>query len=217
MAKTVPPQLGLASFSCPHCGTLTHQTWYQIYLEACEKGKAIKASVYEETWLKHAQAIQDVPTRQRAVNFVKRLEKNAVTYEVLESRRYLNIELVNAWNSKCFTCGAFTFWVLDEIVYPIKNAEIVAQENMPTDVRDVFDEAASIVDRSARGAAALLRLAIQKLMPHLDQPGKNLNADIAALVQKGLGTDLAKAMDVLRVVGNNAVHPGLHPVRLTPA
>lgn len=45
-------------------------------------------------------------------------------------------------------------------------------------------------------------------MPHLKQKGKDLNAEIGALVKKGLGADLAKAMDVLRVVGNNAVHPG---------
>ena len=45
-------------------------------------------------------------------------------------------------------------------------------------------------------------------MPHLKQKGKDLNADIGTLVKKGLGADLAKAMDVLRVIGNNAVHPG---------
>lgn len=78
---------------------------------------------------------------------------------------------------------------------------------MPANVRE-DDEAALIVDQSPRGAAALIRLAIQKLMPHLHQKGKDLNSDIGALVKEGLGTDLGKAMDVLRVIGNNAVHPG---------
>jgi hypothetical protein len=93
-------------------------------------------------------------------------------------------------------------------VYPQKNSEITAHDDMPGDVRDDFNEAALIVDQSPRGAAALLRLAIQRLMPHLDQKGKDLNEDIGVLVRKGLGPDLARAMDVLRVVGNNAVHPG---------
>ncbi|MEH2508676.1 hypothetical protein V1291_000030 [Nitrobacteraceae bacterium AZCC 1564] len=69
-------------------------------------------------------------------------------------------------------------------------------------------EAAAIVDQSPRGAAALLRLALQKLMPHLNQKGKNLDHDIGGLVKKGLDPVVQQALDVIRVIGNNAVHPG---------
>ena len=78
---------------------------------------------------------------------------------------------------------------------------------MPPDVRSDYAEAAGIVDTSARGAA-LLRLAIQKLMMHLGEPGKNLNDDIGALVKKGLDAKVQRALDAVRVIGNNAVHPG---------
>jgi hypothetical protein len=80
---------------------------------------------------------------------------------------------------------------------------------MPSDVRLDFLEAAEIVALSPRGACALLRLGLQKLCIHLGQPGDNINADIAALVkERRISPEVQKAMDALRIVGNNAVHPG---------
>jgi Domain of unknown function (DUF4145) len=69
-------------------------------------------------------------------------------------------------------------------------------------------EAGAIVDVSPRGAAALLRLAVERLMPHLNAKEKNINASIGLLVTRGLDPKIQKALDVLRVIGNEAVHPG---------
>ena len=79
---------------------------------------------------------------------------------------------------------------------------------MPADIRLDFEEAAKIVDLSPRGAAALLRLAIQKLVAHLGEKGRDINGDIANLVKKGLDLQIQRALDIVRVIGNEAVHPG---------
>ena len=53
-----------------------------------------------------------------------------------------------------------------------------------------------------------MRLALQKLLMQIGKSGKNINNDIKELVAEGLSPKIQQALDLLRVVGNNAVHPG---------
>ena len=68
--------------------------------------------------------------------------------------------------------------------------------------------ASSIAGKSPRGAAALLRLCIQKLCNHLLGKELNINSAIAELVKSGLRVDIQQALDSVRVIGNESVHPG---------
>lgn len=80
---------------------------------------------------------------------------------------------------------------------------------MPARVRDVYLEASSILDKSPRGASALVRLALELLCVHmLDKPANGIDKNIAALVSKGLDEQIQMALDAVRVIGNKAVHPG---------
>jgi hypothetical protein len=94
------------------------------------------------------------------------------------------------------------------MVYPNRGNAPVPNPDIPEDVKNDYEEAASIYTQSPRGAAALLRLAIQKLCKELGGKGKNINDDIKTLVQKGLPDQVQQSLDIVRVIGNNAVHPG---------
>jgi Domain of unknown function (DUF4145) len=102
------------------------------------------------------------------------------------------------------------------MVYPELNAAPPPNSDLPDNIRIDYEEAASILSRSPRGAAGLLRLAIQKNCIELRQTGKNINDDIAALVRNGLPAGMQKALDSVRVIGNEAVHPGLIDFADTP-
>lgn len=110
--------------------------------------------------------------------------------------------------TRCEHCGKNCIWVGDLYLFPDRGNAPQPNPDMPAEVQADYEEAARIYTKSPRGAAALLRLAIQKLMTHLGQSGKNINDDIAALVAVGLPQQIQQALDVVRVTGNNAVHPG---------
>lgn len=64
------------------------------------------------------------------------------------------------------------------------------------------------MDRSPRASAALLRVVVERLCNHLQAKGTTLNEKIEYLVGQGLPEELRQPLHTVRVIGNNAVHPG---------
>lgn len=108
----------------------------------------------------------------------------------------------------CNCCGNFQLWLGDMILIPDSIPLPLPIEDMPEDVKEIYNEARGVYSKSSKAAAALLRLALQKLCVYLGEPGININIDIKSLVAKGLDTRIQKSLDILRITGNNAVHPG---------
>lgn len=109
----------------------------------------------------------------------------------------------------CHNCRNRSLWTQDgRCIDPVAAGGPRPHIDMPEDVKADYEEARQIVGMSPRGACALLRLAVQKLCADLGEKGKNIDDDIAALVTKGLPVEVQQALDSLRVIGNEAVHPG---------
>ena len=115
----------------------------------------------------------------------------------------------NSWVqvATCHNCCKHIIWVDNIYAYP----DIVAEEansDMPEGVKQLYNEAGLIYNKSPRAACALLRLAIDRLCNELGETDRDINKNIGELVKKGLPTSVQQALDVVRVVGNKAVHPG---------
>ena len=110
--------------------------------------------------------------------------------------------------SQCIHCKDIAIWIYDRLVWPQQSKAPLPNPDLPTDIQADYEEAGAILALSPRGAAALLRLGIQKLCKHLGGKGKNINDDVALLVKNGLPKQVQQALDSIRVIGNDAVHPG---------
>ena len=144
-----------------------------------------------------------------------------MTWNVL----YVNSDDFPGYRVECAACGKPTFWrtqtvegksggraIKHELGADLMWPQIItappAHPDLYPDLRADFEEARAISKASPRGAAALLRLVIEKLVKELGAQGDNINAMIGDLVKKGLPVQVQQALDTVRVIGNNAVHAG---------
>lgn len=117
-------------------------------------------------------------------------------------------QISNFKYSSCTHCEQIVLWHNQKIIFPNTGNAPMPNNDLPEDLKKDYEEARTILHRSPRGSAALLRLCIQKLCKHLGESGKDINNDIGNLVKKGLPIKVQQSLDIVRVIGNDAVHPG---------
>lgn len=177
------PSVAELAFTCPHCGVYARHRWFLLGLSPMTSEATPAAMIGT-----------NLPKDRIAINFGRGIGCSS----------YFD----NVFSSSCAHCGQVLLWLYDKVLWPTHGSAPPPTQDLPDDIKRDYEEAASIATLSPRGAAAILRLCVQKLCAHLGEKGHNIDADIAALVRKGLDPRVQQMLDVVRVIGNNAVHPG---------
>jgi len=189
------PKYRESKFQCPHCKTFATQEWFN----ANEAG-ITAMQIIDHLYLNYRSNIS-VTAQEYIMRFLSSVDNN------FQDRLYHFVPKKFSV-ATCASCEEFTLWVNEEIIYPKKTTVPPPNEDLNEDIKTLYIEASSILIDSPKGATALLRLALQMLLKQIGKDGKKINDDIKELVSEGLSPTIQQALDLLRVIGNNAVHPG---------
>lgn len=119
-------------------------------------------------------------------------------------------------SSICTNCNNVSLWFEEELFYPANISVEPPNSDMPQNAKKDYLEASLVLPSSPRSAAALLRQSIQKICDELITGNDNLNKKIGKLVDNGLDVKIQQSLDVVRVIGNESVHPGQIDLNDTP-
>lgn len=209
--KYVAPSTRESAFNCPHCGALAKQYWYNGHVKpVTDEGRLPKLFSQEDVALFEQRVrngeFPDLKDHEKLLGLFKRWATGRLVFEKASTDYCDNI--ANLFVSRCFNCEEIAVWKYDSILWPHQGDAPTPNSDLPDDVLREYDEASRILNLSPRGSAAFLRVAVQRLCKHLGAKGNKIDDDIAYLVSKGLDEEIQQALDVVRVYGNDAVHPG---------
>lgn len=119
-----------------------------------------------------------------------------------------NFDISNLYLAFCHHCKDYSIWLNSTMIYPDKLPVEPPNPDLNKEIQEDYLEAASILNKSPRGTCALLRLCLQKLCTQLGYNAKDIDTNIGQMVKSGLDPNIQQVLDTLRVVGNEAIHPG---------
>ncbi|MEJ1369390.1 MAG: DUF4145 domain-containing protein [Candidatus Sedimenticola sp. (ex Thyasira tokunagai)] len=205
--KSAPPSISETAFDCPHCGAYTTQYWFEVFANSRDKNNT--PHIPNEETRKRITEDTQIPdeAKQNLLEWCEKMDSGLAYLEKNDGKYvYNNVHNLNL--SKCYNCNKVAVWVHGNLIFPNQKLGVLPNPDLPDHIIRDYEEARGIIGESPRGAAALLRLSVQKLCLYLGEKGKNIDDDIASLVAKGLNPLVQKSLDIVRVVGNEAVHPG---------
>lgn len=108
--------------------------------------------------------------------------------------------------AQCLACNNYSYWVWSELVKPRPNDAPRLGDRFPRHIIEIHAEAAQIMLDSPRAALGLLRLCVDLVCLDRGATGDNLNKRIGSLVDAGVAQRIQKALDTIRILGNDALH-----------
>ncbi|MEO8338409.1 MAG: DUF4145 domain-containing protein [Nitrospirota bacterium] len=213
-AKITPPSISETAFDCPYCGAFTTQHWLKLHPKSVDE-KVRTPHIPDAGLAERIRAYKEMDAEWMAdyLDWIEKMRSGLIFVVGANEPIDLYDDVNNLFLSQCYNCKNYAVWVHDRLIHPTAMAGPPPNHDLPPDVLRDYEEAGRIVNESPRGAAALLRLAIQKLCVVLGEKGQKIDDDIANLVKKGLAPMVQQALDAVRVIGNEAVHPGTLDLR----
>lgn len=129
------------------------------------------------------------------------------SHQLWSQLHHLSIFIPNFDVGRCSHCDIITLWNDKKMVFPLTGNAPPPNSDMPENIKKDYLEACDIVSRSPRSARGLLRLCAEKICNEQEVEGKDLNEKIGNLVKIGSDPEITHNLDVIRVMGNQAVHP----------
>ena len=109
----------------------------------------------------------------------------------------------------CHNCKWYSLWFEEKMIFPSGSNIPMPHTDMSESVKEIYTEARDIAWKSPRAAAALLRLALEKLTEELGETEWALNTRIGNLKKKWLPERAIQALDIVRITANEwASHLG---------
>lgn len=109
----------------------------------------------------------------------------------------------------CSHCKKYSYWYDQKQVVPAVSTAPMPHEDTPAECQKIYSEARDIADKSPRGAGALIRQCLEKLLLELGGKSENnINQNIGLLAAEGkITARVKKAADLCRLSGNELAHP----------
>jgi len=202
--KYVSPAIDRLTFNCPHCDALARQFWFSVHADPLKSDeKPVLATA--ETIKTLAVGNVEEAEHDRKLKWAEQMASGRPFLEV--RREFRNRDVQNVSISYCLNCNQMCLWVYDQLVWPPSPRPEPELHAVPNERRE-FEEGSQILEASPRGAAALLRLTIEKLCKELGVGGESLKADIPLFVRQHVDTRVQKVLDAARMIDGNATRPG---------
>lgn len=175
------PSLDAERFICPRCNSFASQTWHYLSY------KTSSAWGNGDAWA----AAYDINSGGPQVENVE------------------DADTAPMWSmSECASCTHRCVWRGDVLIYPQSSPAPVPSEDMPPEVRELYDEASAVASVSKRAGAAFARATLERLLKLLDPDapkGSRLDEYIARVIPR-VTVATGKLLTLIRHVGNKSLH-----------